>query len=113
MMTTAGKGLRYLGYTAQVVYSDEDECFVGRIAGVRAVTGFHADSVVGLRQAFHEAVEHFIAVAKERGEEPEQPFTGRVMLRLPSQLHARVNASAQRAGLSVNQWAARALEQAL
>lgn len=104
--------MTYKGYTAKVEYSDEDECFIGRIAGIRAIVGFHADSVATLKKAFHAAVDNYIVVAKARGELPEKPFSGRMMLRLPSQVHARVSFAAERAGLSVNQWAAQALEQA-
>ena len=104
--------MTHKGYSARVEYSDEDECFVGRIAGIRAVIGFHADNVAGLRQAFEEAVEHYINLALERGQTPEKPFSGRMMLRLPSQVHAHVSAAAERAGLSVNQWATQTLEQA-
>ncbi len=104
--------MSHKGYTAKVEYSEEDECFIGRIAGIRAIVGFHGNSVAALKRAFHAAVDNYIALASERGEEPEKPFSGRMMLRLPSQLHARVNSAAERAGLSLNQWAAIALEQA-
>ena len=98
------------GYTAKVEYSEEDGCFIGRIAGIRAIVGFHADTVADLRQAFQEAVNHYIALALERGQTPEKPFSGRMMLRLPSQIHAKVSVAAERSGMSVNQWATRALE---
>jgi predicted HicB family RNase H-like nuclease len=104
--------MTYKGYTAKVEYSHDDECFIGRIAGIRAVVGFHADTVADLHQAFEQAVDHYVSLALERGQTPEKPFAGRMMLRLPSQVHARVSAAADRAGMSVNQWAAQALDQA-
>ena len=104
--------MTHRGYTAKVEYSEEDGCFIGRIAGIRAIVGFHADTVAGLKKAFRAAVENYIDVARQRGEQPEKPFSGRMMLRLPSQLHARVNSAAERSGISVNQWATQALEQA-
>ena len=104
--------MTHKGYEAKVEYSEDDACFVGRIAGIRAIVGFHGNSVASLKKAFHAAVDNYIAVALQRGEVPEKPFSGRMMLRLPSQLHARVNSAAERSGISVNQWAARALEQA-
>lgn len=105
--------MTYKGYTARLEYSDEDECFIGRIAGIRAIVGFHGSSVTELKKAFRAAVDNYIAVAQARGEEPEKPFSGRMMLRLPSQVHARVSFAAERAGMSVNQWAAKAIEQAV
>ena len=112
MTHIASSAMTHMGYSARVEYSEEDGCLIGRIAGIRAIVGFHADNVADLRQAFQAAVENYIALAVERGEPPEKPFSGRMMLRLPSQLHARVSFAAERSGLSVNQWAAQALEQA-
>ena len=105
--------MTHKGYTAKVEYSDADACFIGRIAGIRAIVGFHADNVADLRNAFKGAVDHYLALALERGQSPEKPFSGRMMLRLPSQLHARVSYAAEQSGLSVNQWAAQALDQAV
>lgn len=104
--------MSHKGYTAKVEYSEEDGCFIGRIAGIRAIVGFHGDSVAQLRKAFVGAVDNYIAVAVQRGETPEKPFSGRMMLRVPSQVHARISSAAERAGLSLNQWAAGALERA-
>ena len=104
--------MTHKGYTAKVEYSEEDGCFIGRIAGIRAIVGFHGDSVAGLRRAFRGAVDHYLALAEERGEAPEKPFSGRMMLRLPTQVHAQASRAAERSGMSLNQWAAQALEQA-
>ena len=50
----------YRGYAAGIECDDDDRIFTGRIAGIRDGVGFHADSVDGLRQAFHEAVEDYL-----------------------------------------------------
>ena len=52
----------YKGYSARVEYSEEDGCFVGRIAGIRAIVGFHADTFDALEVAFHEAVHDYLAL---------------------------------------------------
>ena len=57
--------MTYKGYAAKIDYSDEDQCFVGRIAGIRDVIGFHADNVADLRIAFEEAVDDYIAYCTE------------------------------------------------
>ena len=43
------KPMRYKGYSARVEYSDEDECFVGRVAGLRDIITFHGESVDEVR----------------------------------------------------------------
>jgi predicted HicB family RNase H-like nuclease len=49
----------YKGYAARIEYSDEDESFIGRIAGIQDVVGFHGDSVT-LKAAFEEAVDDYL-----------------------------------------------------
>ena len=100
------------GYAARVEFDAEDRIFVGHIAGIRDIVGFHGESVDGLEAAFHEAVDDYLAVCKKLGQTPDKPYSGRVMLRLPPELHARASAAAQVNGLSFNQWAAQALENA-
>lgn len=50
----------YKGYAARIEYSDEDACFIGHIARIKDVIGFHADSVKELRAAFIEAVDDYL-----------------------------------------------------
>lgn len=48
------------GYAARLEYSEEDSLFVGHIAGIRDVVGFHGSSVAELRAAFVEAVDDYL-----------------------------------------------------
>lgn len=104
--------MTHKGYAARVEFDAQDRIFVGHIAGIRDIVGFHGESVDGLEAAFHEAVDDYLAVCKKLGQTPDKPYSGRVMLRLPPELHARASAAAQVTGLSFNQWAAKALENA-
>ena len=104
--------MSYNGYSARVEFDAEDRIFVGHIAGIRDIVGFHGESVSELEAAFHQAVDDYLAACKKLKQAPDKPYSGRVMLRLPPELHARASAAAQVTGLSFNQWAARALEQA-
>ena len=65
----------YKGYAAGIDYDDHDRIFTGRIAGIRDGVGFHADSVDGLRQAFHEAVEDYLVTCAKMGKEPQKAFS--------------------------------------
>lgn len=51
--------MTYQGYAARIEYSEADCCFVGHIAGIRDVIGFHGESVTELRSAFMEAVDDY------------------------------------------------------
>lgn len=104
--------MTYKGYSARVEFDAEDRLFVGHLAGVRDIVGFHGASVAALEAAFHAAVDDYVAACKKLGQEPNKPFSGRVMLRLPPEVHARASARATVEGVSFNQWAAKVLERA-
>lgn len=104
--------MTYQGYNARIEFDAQDRLFVGHIAGIRDIVGFHGESVDELEAAFHEAVDDYLAACAKLGQSPNKPFTGRVMLRLPPDVHARASEAAELTGMSFNQWAARALEHA-
>jgi len=105
--------MTYKGYAARIEYSEEDGCFVGHLVGIRSIVGFDGKSVAELRKQFHVAVDHYLEASARLGLQPEKPFSGRVMLRVPPSLHARASAAAEVQGMSLNQWAARAIERAV
>jgi len=104
--------MRYKEYGARIEYSDEDGCFIGRIEGIRDVVGFHGDTVEGLRAAFQEAVDDYLATCLKLGRPPDRAYSGRLLLRIPGEVHARVARKAMDEGKSLNQWAAETLASA-
>lgn len=105
--------MMHKGYAARVVYSEEDGCFVGHIAGIRDVIGFHGESVVELRAAFEEAVDDYLETCKQLGREPNHPYSGQFRLRLSPELHARAAMAAQTQGKSLNVWVSEAIEKGI
>lgn len=101
--------MMYKGYAARVEYSDEDACFVGHIAGISDIVGFHADTVAGLKAAFSEAVDDYLATAEQLKRAPKKPYSGKLMLRLPPEVHARAAMLAEATGKSINAWATEVL----
>ena len=106
------KGINYKGYFANIEFDPEDRIFVGHIIGIRDVVGFHGESVTELETAFHEAVDDYLEACKELGQEPNKPYSGNLMLRVSSEVHAAIAAAAEANGKSINQWAARVLASA-
>jgi predicted HicB family RNase H-like nuclease len=104
--------MNYKGYAARIEYSDEDGCFIGHIAGIKDVIGFHAESVNELRVAFEEAVNDYLATCAKAGRAPQRPYSGKLMLRVPPEVHARAAMMAEAHGMSINQWAADVLSKA-
>lgn len=101
--------MTYKGYTAIVGFSAEDECLVGHLAGINDVIGFHADSVEEIRKVFHETVDDYLAACAKIDREPNKPYSGKVTLRLPPELHAQLAVQAEANGSSLNNWMIAAL----
>ena len=97
--------MTYRGYAARIDYSDEDGCFVGHIAGINDVVGFHGESVEELRDAFAESVDDYLETCEKLNRPPQKPYSGNLMLRIPPQIHAAIAMAAEVSGKSINQWA--------
>ena len=81
------KTMTYRGYTAEIIYSDEDECFIGHIVNIDAISGFHGDTDEELRAAFENMVELYIETLEEPENPPQKHFAGRLLSRLRQALH--------------------------
>jgi predicted HicB family RNase H-like nuclease len=104
--------MHHRGYEAHVEYDEEAELFHGEVLNLRDVITFQGRSVDELKQALADSIEDYLAFCAERGEEPEKPFSGQFVVRVDPGLHRAVASAARRAGLSLNKWVARTLEQA-
>ncbi len=96
--------LSYKGYTGHVEFDDEAGLFHGEVLDTRDVITFQGRSVDEIETAFRDSIDDYLAFCAERGEEPVKPFSGRLMLRLPKDLHRDVFVSARREGKSLNQF---------
>lgn len=81
------KTMTYKGYTAEIVYSDEDECFVGHLVNIDDIVGFHGDTDEELRHAFENMVELYIETLAEPENPIQKHFAGRLISRLRQTLH--------------------------
>jgi predicted HicB family RNase H-like nuclease len=104
--------MTYKGYEALVQYDQDAEIFHGEVMNLRDVITFQGSSVAELKQAFADSVEDYLVFCKERGEEPEKPYSGQFVVRVDPPLHKAVAVAAKRAGMSLNRWVAAALERA-
>ena len=105
--------MTYKGYTARVEYDERDNIFVGRILGIRGIISFHGETVAELKAAFEHAVKDYLADCKREGVPPEKPASGKLLLRVPPEIHGRAIVAAQAAGKSLNQWATEVLQHAV
>ena len=105
--------MTYKGYNASVELDAAAGVFNGRVTGLRDVLHFQGRSFQELETTFHEAVDDYLAWCADLGHEPEKPFSGRVLVRMSSELHRAVAMRADRDGTSINQVVVDAIERHL
>ena len=104
--------MTYKGYTARIEFDERDSILVGRVLGLRDAISFHGETVAELRADFEAAIKHYLAVCKKSGVSPEKPVSGKMLLRLPTEVHGAALVAAQAEGKSLNQWATEVLRSA-
>jgi len=104
--------LEYKGYRGHVELDADAELFHGEVLDTRDVITFQGKSVEELESAFKESIDDYLEFCAERGDPPDKPFSGRLMVRLPTELHRRLFVEAKEQGKSLNQWIAERLAKA-
>ena len=105
--------MNHKGYAARVEYDPQDRIFVGHLAGIHDSVSFHGHTVDELEQAFREAVQDYLAACRKLKQKPERTVSGKILLRVPPELHAAAIRAAELTGQSLNQWAADTLRHAV
>lgn len=96
--------MEYKGYIGHVEFDDEAEIFHGEVINTRDVITFQGKSVNEIKQAFRDSVEDYLEYCAKLGQQPEKPFTGKFMLRIPPDLHRKIYVAAKQSGESLNAW---------
>ena len=102
--------MEYKKYIGKVEFDDEAGIFHGEVINLRDVITFQGETVDELRQAFEDSVDDYLEFCAERGEAPEKPFSGKFMVRIPPELHRKINAQAKISDKSLNSWVVDVLE---
>ena len=101
--------MEYKGYSAKVIFDSDAGVLSGEVEGLRDVVTFEATNVESLEAAFRESVDDYLAMCAERGEEPDKPYSGKILVRAEPALHRDLVQAAAREGISLNAAAADAL----
>jgi predicted HicB family RNase H-like nuclease len=106
--------MTYRGFTAHIAYDDRDHLLIGRVLGLPDTVriSFHGETVAELTDDFHNAVDFYLQECADSGREPMKPASGKLMLRVPPEVHGAALVAAQAAGTSLNQLAAKVLAEA-
>ncbi|MCB1213197.1 MAG: type II toxin-antitoxin system HicB family antitoxin [Chlamydiia bacterium] len=102
--------MKYRGYLGHIEYDNEAKLFHSEVVGIKDVITFQGASVTELEEAFKASVDDYLAYCSERGEAPNKPYSGKFNLRIPPELHARLDIAAKAHNESLNAFITHSLE---
>jgi predicted HicB family RNase H-like nuclease len=105
--------MKYKGYAGKAEYDDEAEVFYGEVIGLRDVVTFKGTSVKELQKSFRESIDDYLAFCKKMSKAPDVPASGRLILRIPPEMHSYAAVVAKSEGRSLNTWVADAVKEKL
>ena len=106
--------LEYKGYKGSVEYSKEDNCLFGKVQGMnKALILYEGQTLAELRQDFEAGVDSYIEGCRADGIEPAKPYSGRLNLRMSSELHSRMAAFVAASGTTINDFINKAINNEL
>ena len=101
--------MQYKGYLGKVEVEDDE--FYGVVVNLhRDHVDFRGRTIDEVREAFRDSVDFYLKGCEEDGEEPERPFSGRFVVRLPPATHRRASTLSRIENRSLNAVVADAIE---
>lgn len=96
--------MKYKGYTGSVEFSEDDDCLFGKVQGLHGtLISYEGSTVNEIRRDFEGAIDDYLESCAERGIEPAKPYSGRLVVRMASDLHSRVAALADATNTTINE----------
>jgi predicted HicB family RNase H-like nuclease len=105
--------LSYKGLTAKIEFSADDNVFVGRVLGIDEIVVFHGSTVEELKSEMREMIDFYLETCEKKGKKPEKGYSGKILFRFPSELHAAIAQRAEILGKSVNEYGREVFENTL
>lgn len=94
-------------YQIVINWSEEDQCFLASAPAFKGCTTHGKTQIEALQNAV-EAIHVWMRGAVKQGDyipPPPKHYSGKLTLRLPVSLHQKIAETAEREGVSINQWA--------
>ncbi len=105
--------MTYKGYFAKINFDERDNIFWGKVIGINDSITFEGETVKQLTEDFHNAIDHYLVDCEQEGRTPEKPYSGKLTLRMPPSIHAKIASAAAHTGKSLNKWVTDTLDQAI
>jgi predicted HicB family RNase H-like nuclease len=97
--------LKYKDYIAEIQIDQKAGLLAGTVLNMRDGIAFEGKTVEKVIQAFHAAVDRYLAYCEESGGVPDKPFSGRLPFRTTPERHHNIFIAARLAGAkSLNAW---------
>jgi len=105
--------MEYKGYQAGPIdFNPDDGTFSGVVLGLKDVIHFEGATAAELQTSFRASIDDYLALCAERGEIPDKPFNGKILVRTEPELHRKAATRAAAEGVSLSQWISRQIEAA-
>ena len=96
--------LEYKGYKGSVEYSKEDNCLFGKVQGLsKDLIAYEGQTLDELRNDFEAGIDSYL----------EGCYSGKLNLRMSSELHSRIAAFVANTGTTINDFINRAIKNEL
>ena len=91
-----GNCMKYKDYYGTIEYSDEDQCFHGKVLGINGLVTFEGESVQELRASFQEMVDEYLKDCESKHIAPDKRYKGSFNIRIAPELHREASLRAKR-----------------
>lgn len=106
--------LEYKGYKGTVEYSKDDDCLFGKVLGMnKDLILYEGQTISELKEDFQSGIDSYIESCLADGIEPRKPFSGKLILRMASELHGKVAEYSLDNGITINEFINRAIAKEL
>lgn len=107
--------MSYKGYIGSIEISEEDDCLFGKVLDLPKDTmiSYEGQTISELREDFKGAVDDYLEYCKENGIEPRKSYSGTLNIRISPEIHSKIAMLAKEAGITINGYIKKALEDQL
>lgn len=102
--------LEYKGYYTKPQFDADTLTIHGRIEGINDYIDFETENTKDITNAFHEAVDDYLAFCREVGKSPEKTYKGSFNIRISPELHKSLAIAAFKSGESLNSLVEKAIQ---
>ena len=105
--------LKYKGYAGVIDVDPDAGVIHGTVIGTRDVITFEADSPKTITKAFRDSVDDYLDFCRDKGKSPDKPYSGKLVLRMPVEIHRKLDEVSRAQHASINSLAVTLIEKEL